>query len=269
MWFYDALFFAVWSAISVFIIKKLTVKIPPSPLLLFSFLFTLPWMLLIILLTGGFPKVEPSFFLFMLASAILDILAFSWYYKSIKISPISLVGPISSFSPVFTTIIALFTLHEIPNNLKLLGIVLVVIGSYLLNLKDVKKGIFIPLVMLFKNKGITLALYANFLWALTPIFQKQAIFQTHPTSPLVASFMGFVLATLYFLVTNLKSFKKYKTDIKNNLPLFIIFGVGGAIAQLAAYSAFEQSNLGYVTAVMKLSGLFTVIIGGLFLRKKL
>jgi len=268
MWFFEALFFSLWTALSIFLIKKWSSKIPSSVLLLFTFLFTLPWMVILILLTGGFPKAGIMLYFFMLASAIFDIVAFYSYFKSIKISEISLIGPISSFSPVFTTLFAFMFLNEIPNGLRLIGILLIVIGSYVLSLGGNKKGLLASLINLFKNKGVLLSLFAMFLWSITPIFQKQAIFQTNPTTPLFASFVGMVFATIYFLAINTSAFKKYKQDIKDNLLTLIIYGLGAALAQLAAYSAFASNYLGYVTAIMKSSGIFTVIIGGIFLKEK-
>ena len=268
MWFFEALFFSLWTAVSVFLIKKWSSKIPSSALILFTFLFTLPWMVILILITGGFPKAGIMFYLFMLGSAIFDIIAFYSYFKAINISEISLIGPISSFGPVFTTLFAFMALNETPSEFRLIGILLIVAGSYILNIVSNKKDLFAPFTNLFRNKGVLLALFAAFLWSITPIFQKKAIFETNPTTPLFASFVGMAFVTIYFLATNVSAFKKYKRDIKNNLPVLIIYGLGTALAQLAAYSAFASSYLGYVTAIMRSSGIFTVIIGGIFLKER-
>lgn len=268
MWFFEALFFSVWTAVSVFLIKKWSTKIPSLVLLLFTLLFTLPWMVILILITGGFPKTGSVFYLYMLASAILDIVAYYSFFKSISISEISLIGPISSFGPVFTTLFAFIVLNEAPSSFRLLGIFIIVIGSYILNIGNNKKGLFAPIANLFKNKGVLLSLFAALLWSITPIFQKQAIFQTNPITPLYASFTGMVFITIYLLASNTSAFKKYKKDINSNLLLLIFYGFGGALAQLAAYSAFASNYLGFVTAVMRSSGVFTVIIGGVFLKEK-
>jgi uncharacterized membrane protein len=269
MWFFEALFFSLWTAVSVFLIKKWSSKIPSSALILFTFLFTLPWMVILILITGGFPKTGMMFYLFMLGSAIFDVIAFYSYFRAIKLSEISLIGPISSFGPVFTTLFAFIALNEAPSGFRLIGILLIVVGSYILNLVSNKKdNLFASFINPFRNKGVLLALFAAFLWSITPIFQKQAIFLTNTTTPLFASFVGMIFVTIYFLSTNFSAFKKYKQDIKSNLPALIIYGLGSAIAQLAAYSAFASSYLGYVTAIMRSSGIFTVIIGGIFLKEK-
>lgn len=268
MWFYFALYFAVWNAISLLIIKKLSRKIPELPLLFFSFLFTLPWMFLMVFVMTGFPKVDPAFFVYMFIAAVLDIIGFTVFLKAIKLLPISLIGPLGSFGSVFTTIAAYLVIGELPTVMALWGILLIVIGSYLLNLKDVRNGIFVPFYELFRNKGMALVLFASMLWAITPILQKKAIFATHPQTPLVASLVGFVIITCFFWLRDLNSFSKYKLELRQNINFLVMNGIGAALAQYTAYQAFATANLGYVTSVMRLSGVFTVIFGAIFLKEK-
>lgn len=83
-----------------------------------------------------------------------------------------------------------------PTPKKLLAILVIVLGSYFLNITDVKNGLLAPFKRLLSDKGLKLAFLANFLWAVTPIFQKQAIFETTPTMPLSASFAGVIFVTI-------------------------------------------------------------------------
>jgi len=119
-----------------------------------------------------------------------------------------------------------------------------------------------------KNKGVQFALFSTFLWAITPIFQKKAIFETSPQIPLYASFIGMCLVTLFLSPFAAKKAFSYRKEVPSNIKWFILFGVGGAFAQLAAYTAFSLANVGYVTTIIRLSGLFTVILGGLFLKEE-
>lgn len=268
MWFLYSLFFAIWSSVAAFIIKSLTKKINYLPLLYTTFLFGIPSTFILLLFLGGIPKVTSNFYLYTGASAILDTIAFVSSFSAISQSAISVLSPISSFSPVFTTLIAAFTIHEVPTLIKFIGILFVVFGAYLLNILDIKQGITMPFKRLFSNKGVLLFLLANLIWSITPILQKKAIFETHPQVPLFASFFGMVLVFLFLTPFAFKKTMSYLREIKANTHWFIINGIGGSFAQAAAFAAFSLVFVGYATSVFRLSTLFIIIIGAVFFKEE-
>lgn len=268
MWFFYSLFFAAWTSIAISILKKLTGKVAPIPLLATNNLFILPFMLLILLYLGGIPQVTSRFYSLIVLSSVLDVIAALAAISAIKMSPISLISPISSFNPVFTLIVASLLLGETPTPLKFLGVITVVVGSYLLNITDIKKGIFVPFQKLFKEKGVQLFLLANFLWGITPIFQKQAIFETQPQMPLYPSFFGALLITFYLIPLIFRKYNDYVPPIRQNIKWFLLLAPFNALAQLAAFTAFSLVYVGYATAIFKLSTLFTIFLGAIFFKEE-
>jgi len=268
MWFFLALFFALWTSISISIVKHLTKSVSTLTLLFISNLFILPFMLLILSSTGGLPHFTPKFFILMLISSILDVTAAIFSLRAIKEAPISLISPVSSFNPVFTTLTASLFLKEIPSVIKFIGIMVVVAGSYLLNIADIKGGIFAPFKKLFSNRAVLLFLTANFLWAITPIFQKNAIFETSPTTPLFPSFFGSILIGLIITPFALRNVKNEVKPIRQNIGWFFLIAPFSALAQWAAFSAFFLTNVGYATAIFKLSTLFTILWGALLFKEQ-
>lgn len=268
MWVFYSLFFAVWGALQPFLVKNLTRKINPLSLLYIFFLFNIPITFILLLFLGGIPKVTANFFLFMGIAGLLDAVAFISSYIAISRSSISLISPIASFGPVFTTIIAAFTLNEIPTPLKFVGILFVVFGAYLLNVVDIREGIMAPFKKLFSHKGVLLFLLANFLWSITPIFQKKAIFETSPQIPLFASIIGMIFVFLFITPFAFKKAVKNLKEVKANLKWFAINGIGTAFSQAAAYAAFALVFVGYATSIFRLSSLFIIILGGVFLKEQ-
>ena len=268
MWVFYSLFFAIWSAIQTFLTKNLTKKINPLPLLYIFFLFNIPITFILLLFLGGIPHATVHFYLYMGIAALLDTVAFISSYTAISRSSISLISPISSFSPVFTTLIAIFTLNEIPTPMKFAGILLVVLGAYLLNALDIKQGILTPFKTLFSHKGVLLFLLANFLWGITPIFQKKAIFETSPQIPLFASVMGMCFVFLFLTPFAFKKALTSLREVRKNIKWFMINGVGTAFSQAAAYAAFALVFVGYASSIFRLSSLFIIILGGVFLKEK-
>lgn len=270
MWFYLALFFAVYSSISTIIVKKLTKSIHPFHLSAVLLSATIPFMIVLVFLTGGLPETSISLYAFMFVSGVLDAIAFTLTFYALLISPISIVTPIASITPVFTTLFAAFTLNEIPTPVKLTGILLIVIGMYVLNIVKIKHGFFLPIQKLFSDRGVQLYFVANLIFAVTPIFQKLAIQETIPQRPIFPSLIGMVFVVLIMVIVSY-FFGKKKWEvysIKLNAKLIIPLGLLSAIGQLAAYTAFSQAELGYVTSVFRLSTLFTVLAGGIIFKEK-
>lgn len=267
-WFFLSLYFALASSINTAIVKKLLGPIHPLVLLLVINLFTLPFVFVIVYFSGGIPKISTLFYPLITASAILDVIAFTASFWAMRISPISLISPISSFNPVFVTLISMITLGEIPSERKFLGILIIVLGVYLLNVGDIKTGFLSPLKNLLKNRGVQLFFLANFIWGITPTFQKKAIFQTDPIMPVFPSFFGIVLLILFIFPFAIGKTKNYKLAIKQNIIWFLAIGLLASLAQLAAYTAFLQTNVGYATAIFKTSTLFTILFGWWFFKEK-
>lgn len=267
MWFFYSLYFALYSSIALVIQKRLVQGFSPKSLIFVYGLFAFPFSITLALIIYGIPLVSVNFFVFLATSGALDTIAAISLFKALKISPISLLAPISSFNPMFTTIFAFLFLAELPTTLKFFGIFLIILGAYLLNLKDIRHGIFKPIIKLVSDRGIQLFFLANFLWAITPIFQKQAIAETYPQAPLFASAIGLFFVTLFISPFALRQSIASSSKFKRIIPYLIILGILGASAQFAAFTAFSQANLSYVTAIFKLSVLFTIIGGWLFFKE--
>lgn len=268
MWVWYSLFFAIWGALQTFLVKKLTKKINPLTLLYIFFFFNIPLTFILLLFLGGVPKVTSAFFIFMGIAGLLDAVAFISSYVAISRSNISLISPIASFGPVFTTFIAIFTLGEIPTPQKFIGILFVVLGAYLLNVANVREGIMMPFKKLFSHKGVLLFLLANFLWSITPIFQKKAIFETNPQIPLFASVAGMCFVFLFLTPFAFKKAVESLKEVRSNIKWLFLNGVGTAFSQAAAYAAFALVFVGYATSIFRTSSLFIIILGGVFLKEE-
>lgn len=276
MWFIFALTFALTNTFSVIIAKRVMKEASEYLYLWLVGFFTIPFLLLIVIFFFQIPQVDKTFILAVLASIILDVFAAIFAYRAIKISEISLVAPISAFNPVFTSFIALIFLREVINLRSWIGIILICVGAYILQLSKKEKGLFYsktnfvyPIKTLLTHKGVMLSLVAYFIWAITPIFQKTAILHTTPTVPPFVSLTGMAGTNIIF---GLMVMKSYPTNIfkitKKFLPLLILVGVLGGVGQAAAFMAFSQGSLGFVTAIFKLSMIFTVIFGWFFFKEK-
>lgn len=267
MWFFLSLFFAFWNSIGAFVSKRILKTTDVLVYVTFGNIFVSLSMGIIIIFLG-IPKLDIVFGVSVLSAALINIIATLAAFKAIKISPISLLAPLSVFNPLVVTLFGFLFLKETVNPLKLFGIIFIVIGAYLLNATDIKKGIFTPFIKLFGEKGVQLTLLANILWGITPIFEKTAIFHTFPSSPLMTTFGEGVFLSIFLLPLMLKRSKNPFSQFKQNLWWYIIPAPITALASWSAFTAFSLINVGYAAAVFKLSVFFTILLGAIFFKEK-
>ncbi|MBP6098636.1 MAG: hypothetical protein KA477_01490, partial [Candidatus Levybacteria bacterium] len=97
MWAAYAIYFAVIKAVNFYIFKKLTRDFSPITQLVNTFLFSIPFAFVILLIFFQIPAVTPSFYFFVFCSAALDLVAFFLTFKAFKMEDISLLAPLSAF----------------------------------------------------------------------------------------------------------------------------------------------------------------------------
>ncbi len=267
MWFPYALSFALITSVTVILAKKVMMGMNEYLYLFLTGLFTIPVLFFIIVKFYTIPNIDQTFWVNTGASTVLNVFAAICAYRAIKIAEVSLISPISAFNPIFTAIISLLTIHEVINPKGWLGIFLICLGAYFLQRTKSTKNFLEPIKLFFSNQAIRLSLIAYFLWALTPIFQKVSILHTDPQVPPFASFVGMIGTTLIYTAPALKFSKNILGLTKKYLKLLILIAILSAIGQAVAFIAFSLTNLGFATAVFKLSMLFTVLLGWLFFKE--
>lgn len=88
--------------------------------------------------TGG-PEIQPGFLFPMLVTGILNIFIMLCNMRARSLEDISLVAPISSTTPAIVIITSIIINGEYPSQLGWVGIWLLVIGTYTLNIQDMKE----------------------------------------------------------------------------------------------------------------------------------
>ncbi len=150
---------------------------------------SLPILLAVTLALIGWPSVDGLFLLAVLASGILNLVATLVSTRALQLADASVATPFLSFNPAFTLLLSSFTLREVPSVRGIVGVLLIVLGAYLFQVKEVGKGMLAPVRALARQPGVLLAIGASFVWGLTPIFEKIAIQHTTPENPLMVAFV--------------------------------------------------------------------------------
>lgn len=155
-----------WSAHDV-TRKFLVGRVRPVPL---AFLLTVAAAPLFAIWTAidGMPGIQPGYALPAVSSVLLNIAANLMFFVALRTSALSVTIPLLSLTPVFTALLGIPMLGEVPTPLQGLGIALVVAGAFALNLPQERP-------YWRWERGAALMTTVALLWSLTVPLDKMAM----------------------------------------------------------------------------------------------
>lgn len=268
LWFPYALGAALLASFNPIIVKRLLRDTDLTVVAWAGQAFALPLLgLTLVTFFGPLPRVDGMFVVGIAGSAGLNAAAHLAATRAYKDADASLVSPLLAVSPAITLLVSVFTLREILTPLPILGVALIILGAYLLNLRSTRDFAG-PLRELLHNRSLLLALFAGLLWGLTPIFEKTAIRHTFPENATAAAFAASLALALTLLPVMLWRARQPFPQIRAQARGFLVLGLIGGIAPLMGYAAFSLGPVGYVSALFKLSAIFTLAWAYWLLRER-
>lgn len=241
--------------------KASSYEIDDHILILSRFFYGAPLVLLIALFMP-LPKVEYGFWVALAATIPFEVLAWIFYIKSIKISQISLIMPLLSFTPAFLVVISFLMLGELPSLIGLLGIFLVVAGAYVLNLKNLNGGvfgnIFEPFKLILMEKGALYMLIVAFLFSITSSLSK--IMVQNSSALFTSSVYLIAMAFSFFVIASFASGKRIfqlKSNFRSLLPVGLFYGLMVIFHTLA----ITLTIVPYMMSIKRTSSIFSVLYG--------
>lgn len=194
----------------------------------------------------------------------LNILGTYIFLKSLSLEDISLVMPILSFTPLFLILTSNIILRELPSLIGIVGILLIVLGSYVLGLNK-KSKLLEPISYLFSNKAARLMLFLAFTYSISSNFDKIAILNSSPLTFAIISSL-FITAFFFLLVAKQSGFgiSHFKTNFKYLLPVGFFWG----LMTITQMTAINTGLVSYVISLKRTGGVFSVIFGFFFFRER-
>ncbi len=214
--------------------------------------------LLPILAVVGIPKLGPNFGMAIVIGGCLNVVAYTLYVKAIRLADLSLISPLSTLTPLFLLITSPLIVREVPTLWDGVGVFLIVIGSYVLNLKSSSEGFFAPLRSIFHNKGTRMMVVVAFIWSITSTFDKVGVMNSSPIFWAIVLFAFIGLGILPLVI--LKS-KKPIQGIRSHWKLLLAAGLANGIGVGCQMVAVGLVAVTQVIAVKRLSALISVGFG--------
>lgn len=223
---------------------------------LFSFLTFV--LLLPSLLIVGIPELGDRFWTALLASGSVNVIATLLYMRALKQADLSLAVPLITFTPLFLLLTSPIIAGEHPTFLDFIGVVLIVGGAYMLNVRDAKRGYLAPLRSLLRESGPKLMLFVAFLWSVTSSFDKVGL---NNSSPLfwVTCVYGFVAIAMFPIVAR-KSWHNFRR-IPDSWQTLGLIGVCNALAVGCQMTALSMTLVVHVISIKRMSALIGVLFG--------
>lgn len=238
----------------------------------------------------GFPPLLVNFITYFLLSLVCIFFAFNiswlqlprecWIYailggitgafgnafliKAMQAGELSVLGPVNSYKSVVGIITGIILLGEIPNIWGLLGVGLIIYGSYFVLDTTEEKFSW----ALFKRKDIQYRVWAMVLTGIEAVFVKKVILASSVlTSFILWCWLG-ALFSFALLFTGRRSIRVAQTSPPNHLSKFFYLVICIGITQFATAYAFEHMPVGYALSLFQLSAIASVFLGHKIFREQ-
>ncbi|MBN1868970.1 MAG: EamA family transporter [Candidatus Omnitrophica bacterium] len=243
--------------------KKIISRVDPCVVAWAWFFFSLP-LLVVCLAVNGIPPLGPLFWKALIIAAVFLTIASIFYFKAIKFSDLSLAVPMLAFTPLFLLVTSPVILGEFPGPLGLMGIILIVIGSYVLHLQERHKSFWEPFRMLVREKGVRYMLMVAVLYSISGNIDKIGVIHS---SPFMWIFMMNLMLAATLTLVMARNVTGIQQQIKEVWPFLVVLGFCNGLAHIFQMIAIKMTIIPYLIAVKRTSVIMTSLFG-LFLFKE-
>ncbi|MDT0649011.1 EamA family transporter [Autumnicola edwardsiae] len=213
----------------------------------------------------GFEEMTPRFLWALLASSVLQLIVILLYFKAIKRSELSVTVPLITLTPLFMLLTSPILIGEFPSLLGIVGIILIVTGTYISNISENNKNFFAPFAMLVKEQGPRYMLLVAFIWSITANIDKIGV---EETSPVFWSFSkDFVILFYLIPILAIKSKKPLSQINKRKWPLLLV-GFFRSASVLTQMFAIQFILVAYVISIKRASSVFIILFAFFYMNEK-
>ncbi|MFA4858090.1 MAG: DMT family transporter [Candidatus Margulisiibacteriota bacterium] len=232
-----------------------------------SVVFIVPLSLIGLFLTRPL-QVEAGFWQVALILIPLEIFAFLAYLKALRLSPLTLTLPFLSFTPVFVIVTSRLILGEKISALGMAGVALVVLGSYWLNINEVKKGFFAPWLAIGREAGSRWMFLVAFIYGINVVLGKQMIILSDPNFFALVFPLIIFFGLTPFLLFRLKSGQSKFNLNPGRLGLYCLAAIFLGLTIIGHFNAVSMTYAAYAISLKRTSILFGSLMGLVFFKEK-
>lgn len=218
-----------------------------------------------LLLTG--PAVSDGFWAALLVSGCINAAAAVMTARAVHVSDLSLVSPLQALTPIFMIGTGVIVLREMPPLSGALGIVVIVAGAYVLNVREPVSSVLAPFRALLREPGARLFLGVAAIFAVSGVYDKVGVTASAPLlwAGALNAFVGTALGGALLVR---REGGRAAAVLRRAPARVLLAGLVVAIALGAQMSALPLTLAAYVIAVKRTSVLFSVLAGAWLFRER-
>lgn len=210
-------------------------------------------------------SLSNTFWSTIVLTSLFAVLGNVFLVRALQVGDLSVLGPINAYKSVVGLVLGIVLLHEIPDWWGLIGILLIVAGSYVVVTdrgKPVSRSI-------FQRPAIRLRLLALLFSAADGAFLKKALLES---TPFVAFFCWCALSFLFTLVwmglTTRRDWRPQLAALSSHKCVFAGLCLLVGLTQYTSNIVLASLPVGYALALFQLSALVSVGMGYYFFREQ-
>ena len=200
--------------------------------------------------------------IFLILSGLATGLSWLCYFRALQLGNVNKVTPIDKSSTILTMVLAIIFLGEKITILKIISIILIGVGTYLMIEKKEDKK------QAKNNKWLLYALGSAVFASLTSILGKIGIEGVESNlGTAIRTIVVLLMAWVVVFVTKKQS--EIKNIDKNSWKFLILSGLTTGLSWLCYYKALQTGEASIVVPIDKLSITITIALSYFILKEKL
>jgi|SRR5581483_6378081 len=216
-------------------------------------------------LAGVHLSPASTYFVYLTIDVLLVSIANVLYFRALQVSPLSLCIPFLAFTPIFLIPTGFLMLGELPPAAKLLGVVLVVIGSVLLHRRLFAVGWTAPIKAIVQEKGSRYMLIVAFIFSVTNPLEKKLVLISDVYTQAFA--FGIGLCVFFFVLTLAKR-EDFGGALHGNVLWISAAGVMDGISLLLQFASYHYIDVVISISIKRAGIVLAVFFGWLFFRER-
>jgi drug/metabolite transporter (DMT)-like permease len=209
-----------------------------------------------------------DFWVNILTAVVLAVAGYVCLWYALKSTALSVLGPINAYKAVLGLLLAVVLIGEVPNVFGLIGVALIVAGSYFVIDREPGQGHRSAFGQFTREPGVQLRFAALICSATESVFLKRALLLSSPiTTFLVWTVLCFAIAATAAMLLRRDVVTEVRR-LRSEWRTVLWLAATTALMQLTTILTFGKLPVGYSLALFQLSILITVYFGHRYFRER-
>jgi drug/metabolite transporter (DMT)-like permease len=207
----------------------------------------------------------PTFFIYLVLDVGLITIVMWLYFRALQISPLSMCIPFLAFAPVFLIPSTYIILGQRPQPIKLLGVVLIVVGSLAMHRSLFAVGWLAPVKAVIEYKGSRYMLIVALIFSLTNPLDAKLVAMSDVFTEAFAYGIGLWLS--FYLLTRIER-GNFAAAARGNGRYIVLAGVFDAVSLLFQLASYAYIPVVITVSIKRAGIVLSVFAGWLFFRER-